>query len=182
MISALRISVLSSMDFADITYTIPQANIFSGIEPCLAVILASVPMMRPLLGRNASPNPSGATPMYSDSNPHSHSHSRGKSNPSNSRSGAGQRGKGQRTSRASDGFQPLDDDTSQLWLRPMEGKHYAGISVRRSLSPGDDESDSQVQSRSQSESHSQSEESLGHKGRGRGIRVRQEWDVRESGR
>lgn len=41
------------MDFTDITFTIPKANIFSGIEPCLAVVLASVPMMRPLLGRSA---------------------------------------------------------------------------------------------------------------------------------
>ncbi|PYI00339.1 hypothetical protein BO78DRAFT_268904, partial [Aspergillus sclerotiicarbonarius CBS 121057] len=51
-ISALRISVLSTMNFADITYTLPRANIFSGIEPCLAVTLTSVPMMRPLLGRS----------------------------------------------------------------------------------------------------------------------------------
>ncbi|KAJ5952347.1 uncharacterized protein N7479_010760 [Penicillium vulpinum] len=42
IISILRISVLTTVDFADITYSIPRANIFSGLEPCLAVILASI--------------------------------------------------------------------------------------------------------------------------------------------
>ncbi|KAM0270896.1 hypothetical protein ACHAQH_009258 [Verticillium albo-atrum] len=37
VISGLRISVLSTMDFEDITYTIPLANIFSGLEPTVAV-------------------------------------------------------------------------------------------------------------------------------------------------
>jgi hypothetical protein len=50
--SALRISVLCTMDFSDITFTILKANIFSGIEPCLAVVLASVPMMRPIFRRS----------------------------------------------------------------------------------------------------------------------------------
>lgn len=42
------------MDFTDITFTITNANIFSGIEPCLAVVLASVPLMGPLLGRSVT--------------------------------------------------------------------------------------------------------------------------------
>ncbi|KAL3452745.1 hypothetical protein BJX65DRAFT_302654 [Aspergillus insuetus] len=114
VISALRISVLSTMDFADITYTMPKANIFSGIEPCLAVILASVPMMRPLLGRTGStPNATGQTPisLSKKSGGVKGSHSNG-------------------TGDNDDGFERLDDDTSQLWLRPMGPKHYAGISVR----------------------------------------------------
>ncbi|KAL4803356.1 hypothetical protein BDV18DRAFT_162920 [Aspergillus unguis] len=161
VISALRISVLSTMDFNDITYTIPKANIFSGIEPCLAVVLASVPLMRPLLGRNDSKKGTRATPYY-DSN----SNGNLNSNPYAKPNGI----QGKRSSRTSDGFQPLDDDTSQLWLRPMEGKHYAGISVKKMSQPLDEDDDSE---------ESSSERPPGYP-KGRGITVRQEWDVRES--
>ncbi|KAL1597051.1 hypothetical protein SLS60_008633 [Paraconiothyrium brasiliense] len=119
IISALRISVLSSMDFADITYTIPKANIFSGVEPCLAVVLASVPMMRPLLGRSAAtPYGSGKTPVNSGSRP------------------AGSKAVGE------DGFERLDDDTNRLWLRPMGLQHRADASALRETMHGDG-SDSQ---------------------------------------
>lgn len=144
VISALRISVLSTMDFTDITYTIPLANIFSGLEPCLAIVLASVPMMRPLLGQSAySQNATG---------PKSSSPSTGPKQPS-------------------DGFQPLDDDTSQLWLRPMGPKHSAGISVQK-MGSRDTTADSS--------------ESLDGPGHGMsdnmgntspGIRIQQEWAV-----
>ncbi|KAF3038668.1 hypothetical protein E8E12_007169 [Didymella heteroderae] len=108
IISALRISVLSSMDFADITFTIPKANIFSGIEPCLAVVLASVPMMRPLLGQSAAtPSGSSQRPVKADS-----------------------RTKGSR--RVSDnGFLRLDDDAGNLPLRPMGLQYRADISALR---------------------------------------------------
>ncbi|KAL4916725.1 hypothetical protein BDW62DRAFT_202386 [Aspergillus aurantiobrunneus] len=151
IISALRIHTLSSMNFNDITSTIPPANIFSGIEPCLAVILASVPMMRPLLGRtNTTPDVTGRTPVHSNSL---------------SKSGGGRDRNRDRD--MDDGFQPLDDDTSQLWLRPMGTKHYAGISVRQdTLSDG-------VEDRG-------SRELFPGNRRGKGIRVKQEWAVRES--
>lgn len=138
------------MDFNDITYTIPRANIFSGIEPCLAVILASVPMMRPLLGRtNTTPIGTGATPVKS--------RSKG--------SGGGHLGKGSRETNG-DGFQVLDDDTRQLWLRPLGPKHYAGISV---------------QDRGDGDGVEEDERGLvGRGGRGKGIRVKQEWAVDES--
>ncbi|KAL4863805.1 hypothetical protein BDV12DRAFT_206177 [Aspergillus spectabilis] len=152
IISALRISVLSTMDFADITYTIPKANIFSGVEPCLAVILASVPMMRPLLGRTTTtPNATGRTPVKSLSK------SGGKPNTGD------------------DGFQPLDDDTSQLWLRPMGRKHYAGISVQQSGldrdSGGSQETLDRVEGRT----------GRGYGNGNGGITVKQEWAV-EGGR
>ncbi|CEL04883.1 hypothetical protein ASPCAL06007 [Aspergillus calidoustus] len=163
VISALRISVLSTMDFTDITYSIPRANIFSGIEPCLAVILASIPMMRPLLGRTSTtPNATGRTPISS----------------SNKRSGVGAKGSNG-TGEHDDGFERLDDDTSQLWLRPMGPKHYAGISVRHDkdrdalgdVSGGSLESLEQgtggVAGRERSTSG------------GQGITVKQEWAVEE---
>ncbi|KAL4933241.1 putative integral membrane protein [Aspergillus undulatus] len=173
VISALRISVLSTMDFNDITYTIPRANIFSGIEPCLAVILASVPMMRPLLGRTrTTPHATGATPVY-NSDERSKGHSQSKSLSKSPRKGSGT---------FEDGFERLDDDTSQLWLRPLGPKHSAGISVRQdTLQTVDGERDLDI---------SGSEENLTDSGAGngngwgrgaeRGIRVRQEWAVRES--
>lgn len=106
------------MDFTDITYTIPRANIFSGMEPCLAVILASVPMMRPLLGRSAySPNGTG---------PKSSSPSAG-AKPDPSASG--------------DGFHRLDDDSSQVRLQPLRSKNFAvGVREQDSLSGGSQES------------------------------------------
>ncbi|KAF1967291.1 hypothetical protein BU23DRAFT_559496 [Bimuria novae-zelandiae CBS 107.79] len=108
IISALRISVLSSMDFADITYTLPKANIFSGLEPCIAVVLACIPLMRPLLGRSAeTPYGSGKTP----------------GNTGSKDSGAKSGGE--------DGFQRLDDDTSNLVLRPMGLQHRADASALR---------------------------------------------------
>lgn len=143
------------MNFNDITYTIPHANIFSGIEPCLAVTLASIPMMRPLLGRtNTTPIGTGATPVKS------RSRSKG--------SGGGHLGKGSRGTNE-DGFQPLDDDTRQLWLRPLGPKHYAGISVEDrgdGVGVGVEEDERELVGAG--------------RGFGRGIRVKQEWGVDES--
>ncbi|KAF1940413.1 hypothetical protein EJ02DRAFT_456042 [Clathrospora elynae] len=114
VISALRISVLSTMDFTDITFTIPKANIFSGIEPCLAVALASVPMMRPLLGRSAAkPYGSGQRPVNTESK------------------SPGPKGVND------DGFERLDDDTSHLWLRPLGLQHRADASALRETINGD---------------------------------------------
>ncbi|KXG47544.1 uncharacterized protein PGRI_014140 [Penicillium griseofulvum] len=106
VISIMRISILSTMNFADITYSIPRANIFSGLEPCLAVILASVPMMRPLLGRSTY------TPEVTAC-------------PSDRSSSASKR------SRSTDDseFQPLKDDSSELCLRPVGPKHEVGVAV-----------------------------------------------------
>lgn len=107
IISILRISILSTMDFTDITYSIPRANIFSGLEPCLAVILASVPMMRPLLGRSAYTPEVTARPSNKSS-----------SHPGRSRSA----GEGE--------FQPLQDDSSELCLRPIGPKHEVSVAVQ----------------------------------------------------
>lgn len=102
------------MDFTDITFTIPKANIFSGIEPCLAVVLASVPMMRPLLGRSAAtPYGSGKKPVDTESK------------------SAGPKGV------SDDGFERLHDDTSHLWLRPIGLQHRADASDLRETMPGD---------------------------------------------
>ncbi|KAI9036935.1 putative integral membrane protein [Aspergillus affinis] len=112
IISALRISVLSTMDFNDITFTLPRANIFSGVEPCLAVILSSIPLMRPLLGRSTyTPEVTARRPTKSSA----------PSGPKPADDG---------------GFQPLQDNSSQLCLQPMGGKHHANVAVQNSTSTG----------------------------------------------
>jgi hypothetical protein len=110
------------MDFADIAFTISEANIFSGIEPCLAVVLASAPMMHPLLGRST------ATPYGSDQRPaNRYSKSVGAKVVSD------------------DSFERLDDDTSNLWLTPMGLQYRADASalaetVVKHAGEGDEES------------------------------------------
>ncbi|KAK1148775.1 hypothetical protein N8T08_008660 [Aspergillus melleus] len=141
IISALRISVLSTMDFNDITFTLPRANIFSGVEPCLAVILASIPLMRPLLGRSTyMPEVTARRPTKS-------------STPS-----------GPKPADA-DGFQPLQDNSSQLCLQPMSGKV-----VQNSASTGDLSGGSQ-ESLATRDTVDQQQDKNG------GIRVRHEWIV-----
>jgi hypothetical protein len=106
------------MDFTDITYTIPRANIFSGLEPCLAVILASVPMMRPLLGRSVySPNGTGPKSSHPSATPKPDARVSG------------------------DGFRRLEDDSSQVRLQPLRQKNFAvGVREEDSLSGGSEES------------------------------------------
>lgn len=100
VISGLRISVLSTMDFEDITYTIPLANIFSGLEPSVAVCLACIPLLRPLLGPSKyTPEPSNY--LGSESN---------------------------NTGKADRQFQQLEDDSSQYNLRPLGPSHQGGES------------------------------------------------------
>lgn len=109
----MRIAALSSMNFTDITYSLPRANIFSGVEPCLAVVLASIPLMRPLLGRSVqTPDASGRASKFS-----------GPSTGAKPNSGKD--------------AQPLDDETSQLWLQPMGTNQGVGIESQKSHSLGD---------------------------------------------
>jgi hypothetical protein len=103
------------MDFADINFTIPKANIFSGIEPCLAVVLASIPLMRPLLGRSA-PTPHREDQKVADTEVEA----------------AGLK----RTS--SKGFERLDDDTSNMWLKSMRPQHHVVTSALRETMTGTD--------------------------------------------
>jgi hypothetical protein len=106
------------------------------------VVLASVPMMRPLLGRSlATPYGSGQKPGNTESK-------------STGRKGV-----------SGDGFEPLDDDTNQLWLRPMGLQHRAVASALRETVDNTSEGD---------------EESLDRHevtGKGQGIKVKQSFHV-----
>ncbi|EGC48477.1 integral membrane protein [Histoplasma capsulatum var. duboisii H88] len=119
VVSAVRIHTLSSMDFADITYSIPPANIFSGLEPSVAVTLSCIPLLRPLLRR----------PKYGSGSNTSY--------PANSTGASKNNGPG-----GGGGFEQLNDNSSQYQLRPVAGKHFAAVSSSKTpASSGHDSSD-----------------------------------------
>lgn len=51
-ISIGRLTSLALVNFDDITFTCVKSLIFTAVEPSLAIIVATVPLLRPLLGRN----------------------------------------------------------------------------------------------------------------------------------
>ncbi|KAF3021144.1 hypothetical protein E8E14_013820 [Neopestalotiopsis sp. 37M] len=109
IVSIFRLVTLISVDFDDLTYTCVEALIFSAVEPSLAIILATVPMLRPLLGRSkytASGDARNSTPRFSFK---SRSTPRGPNN--------------------SSGFEQLSGNASQYELRPAGPKHDVHISV-----------------------------------------------------
>ncbi|KAI9157932.1 Satratoxin biosynthesis SC16 cluster protein [Paramyrothecium foliicola] len=110
VISGFRIHTLKSMDFVDITYSIPLANIFSGLEPSIAIVLACVPLMRPLLGRKKY-SLDGTAQYQASGNSRQTPSSLDKHN-----------------------FQPLSDDSSQYQLRPMGLKYDTEVSAPERIS------------------------------------------------
>ncbi|KAB5542890.1 hypothetical protein GE09DRAFT_230156 [Coniochaeta sp. 2T2.1] len=112
VVSAIRIHTLSSMDFTDITYSIPPANIFSGLEPSVAVILSCIPLLRPLLGR-------------------------GRGSSDNTGYNSSQAKTFELQSKECGPFVPLGDDSSQYQLRPDGPEHTASVHAsKRSASSG----------------------------------------------
>lgn len=121
VVSGIRIHTLSSMKFDDITYSMPPANIFSGLEPSVAVILACIPLMRPLLGRTRFASEGSRT--YGSANP---------SKAIEFESGNDVKGP----------FEPLSDTSSRYRLRPTGPKHYADVqTAKRPESSGQGSSD-----------------------------------------
>ncbi|XP_014555100.1 hypothetical protein COCVIDRAFT_17267 [Bipolaris victoriae FI3] len=51
-ITIYRQTVLPTLDFADMTYSGVLATILSGLEPAVAIVLACVPLLRPLFGKS----------------------------------------------------------------------------------------------------------------------------------
>ncbi|KAL2150090.1 hypothetical protein VTH82DRAFT_7766 [Thermothelomyces myriococcoides] len=112
IVSVIRIKELSSIDYSDITYNVPMSLIFSALEPSLAVTLACVPLLRPLVSRiTGSGLRSGQT----------NSAAFGSKNRQ---------------------FEPLHDDSSQYQLRPVGAKHVAEAKAKTpSTWSGGDSSD-----------------------------------------
>jgi len=147
VVSAIRIYTLKSMDFADITYSLPPANIFSGLEPSMAVILACIPLLRPLLGRTAFSSGSGGATGEAN----------GRLTPSN---GLDSKLTAEDLKRP---FEPLDDDSSQYRLRPLGPKHQAEASAAiKTMSVNSSAEESDLEER---------------EARDRGIKVKSQWEV-----
>ncbi|KAI4923285.1 hypothetical protein J4E85_008322 [Alternaria conjuncta] len=51
-ITIYRQTLLPGLDFFDMTYTGVLATILSGLEPAVAIVLACIPLMRPLFGKS----------------------------------------------------------------------------------------------------------------------------------
>ncbi|GKT91147.1 integral membrane protein [Colletotrichum tofieldiae] len=69
IVSALRLYYLANLEYYDVTFNIPNALIFSALEPGVGITLACIPFLRPLLGRSQY-SPKGTANYYS-SNGHS---------------------------------------------------------------------------------------------------------------
>lgn len=110
--SALRIRYIAQMDYADLTYGAGLPSIYSVLEPTLAITLACVPVLRPLLGGHYSAN---GTKLAT---------------PNTMRSGT--MGSAKMTPRRQDtaGFQPMyDDNSSEHQLQPLGSKNGASVSA-----------------------------------------------------
>lgn len=92
--SALRIHAILNIDFTDITYSSAEAYVWSAVEPGLAITLACVPLLRPLLGGKHSKTGTALNTM-----------------PKSMISG---------TSNRSKAFRRIQEDSSEYQLQPME--------------------------------------------------------------
>ncbi|KAL2157935.1 hypothetical protein VTH06DRAFT_4990 [Thermothelomyces fergusii] len=120
IVSVVRIIALSSIDYSDITFNVPESLIFSALEPSLAVTLACVPLLRPLV--------SSITGSVA-----------GSSAPRSGQVSSGAFGSKNRQ------FEPLHDDSSQYQLRPAGPKHLAEAKGKPPSSwSGDNSSDQEA--------------------------------------
>lgn len=113
MVSIFRLAALSSIDYSDITFNIPHALIFSALEPCIAVTLACIPVLLPLLGKGGHSATGTALGVGSAK--------------LNSKNGT---------------FEPLNnDDSSQYQLRPVGPRHDVEARAAASSGSGSDSDD-----------------------------------------
>ncbi|KAI1394875.1 hypothetical protein F4819DRAFT_229438 [Hypoxylon fuscum] len=101
VVSIIRVVMMTQIDFQDITFTIPHTVLFSALEPCVAVTLACVIILRPLFGGQYSPD---GTATYN----------------SPSVDALSRRASNRR-------FKQLNDDSSETRLRPEEVGYRATI-------------------------------------------------------
>ncbi|KAK2045443.1 integral membrane protein [Colletotrichum somersetense] len=64
IVSALRLYYLANLEYYDVIFNIPNALIFSALEPAVGITLACIPLLRPLLGRSKY-SPKGSANYYS---------------------------------------------------------------------------------------------------------------------
>lgn len=129
----------------------PHANIFTGLEPCLAIILSSIPLMRPLIDRSPK-SPRATVDRAADC-------------PVLSRRGP---------AAATNRLDSLTDDSHPLWLRPMGHNAYAGVAALHPYS----RDDLSIRSEESLGKKHARQKSLGQNPTG-GISVTQEFEVIE---
>lgn len=121
--SALRIQAIATLDYSDLTYLAGVPSIYSVLEPTLAITLACVPVLRPLLGGKYSKT---GTRLARAAKASANTTSSPKKSP----------GVSLRKSSRADRFETLGGDTdddeaaSDLQLQPIECKQHARVSAR----------------------------------------------------
>ncbi|OBT68852.1 hypothetical protein VE03_02047 [Pseudogymnoascus sp. 23342-1-I1] len=78
IISIIRLKSLVTVSYEDITYSVPDALIWSMLEPSLALTLASIPIMRPVFAKIFPDNTQPGNSGLSNSNPNGNSGSASK--------------------------------------------------------------------------------------------------------
>ncbi|KAK1990664.1 integral membrane protein [Colletotrichum falcatum] len=64
IVSALRLYYLANLEYSDIILSIPNALVYSALEPGVGITLACIPFLRPFLGRSEY-SPKGTANYYS---------------------------------------------------------------------------------------------------------------------
>ncbi|RDW67036.1 hypothetical protein BP5796_09785 [Coleophoma crateriformis] len=112
-ITIYRQTMIPHLVFTDMTYSGILATVLSGVEPTVAIILACVPFLRPLFGKGASTEPTsynlsdGATGAFSKKAP---------------------------VSSEARPFEELDDDSSDIQLRPVDEPNAQVVAYSEPLS------------------------------------------------
>ncbi|KAH8655219.1 hypothetical protein BX600DRAFT_482824 [Xylariales sp. PMI_506] len=104
-ITIYRQTTLPSLEFTDMTYSGLLATVLSGIEPTVAIIVACVPFLRPIFGGKGD-SKSSSNYNLSQSGHIGFSKKARSSNNSRNRQ-----------------FEEIDDDSSDIQLRPVNGEH-----------------------------------------------------------
>ena len=108
----------------------PESLVFSGLEPCLAVTLACVPVLRPLLGRVKESMMSGNSGGIG-----------GSSGLSTAKLSSGKF----MNPKGNNPFEQLNDDSSQYQLRPVGSKHVGEARAAQGSSWSGHSSDPELQ-------------------------------------
>ncbi|KAI1093241.1 hypothetical protein F5B19DRAFT_491574 [Rostrohypoxylon terebratum] len=56
VVSIVRVDMMTTIDFDDVTFSIPHTILFSALEPCIAVMLSCIIILRPLFGGRYPPD------------------------------------------------------------------------------------------------------------------------------
>ena len=122
VITIYRQTLLPGLNFNDMTYEGVLATLLSGLEPAVAIALACIPLMRPLLGHRGGASPSRTGYDYSGSG--------------TSGLYSGKKGRSPAGSRAMNTFTELGDDaddgsnSSVVQLQPIKpGGHEVRVEV-----------------------------------------------------